>query len=194
MAAMQAARSMGGDGRCSCSPTLPTSCGSPPPSFTKSAHIAYMMVARAGDTEGSNGIYRTPGVPFGIAAGDFTHDGRTDLVLANPSFANISLFANSTPTGAVPLFPIFASLPTNYSTGSGAIGLAVADLNGDQRADVVVTNQGVGTMTVMHGNAAGGFGFPSTYAVAPRLGRWRSATSTASMAPISPSPTPRARA
>src|SRR5262249_55131265 len=42
MAAMEAARSMGGDGRCSCNPNAPDSCGSPPPNFTKSAHIGFM--------------------------------------------------------------------------------------------------------------------------------------------------------
>jgi Family of unknown function (DUF1028)/Invasin, domain 3 len=52
MAAMQAARAMGGDGRCSCAPFNPTGCGSPPASFTKSAHIGYMVVARPGDVDG----------------------------------------------------------------------------------------------------------------------------------------------
>src|SRR5690606_11767532 len=33
MAAMTAAARMGGDGRCSCSPIQPTSCGAPPASF-----------------------------------------------------------------------------------------------------------------------------------------------------------------
>ena len=52
MAAMEAARKMGGDGRCSCDPRNPTRCGSPPEEFEKSAHIAYMIVARLGDTDG----------------------------------------------------------------------------------------------------------------------------------------------
>jgi hypothetical protein len=51
MAAMEAARAMGGDGRCSCSPTAPTSCGSPPPSFDKAADIGFFVVARYGDTD-----------------------------------------------------------------------------------------------------------------------------------------------
>ena len=50
MAAMEAARAMGGDGRCSCPGTI-TGCGSPPPSFTKSAHVGYMVVARFGDPD-----------------------------------------------------------------------------------------------------------------------------------------------
>lgn len=52
MAAMQAARLFGGDGRCSCNPNLPTQCGAPPPSFAKSAHIGYLLVARSGDVDG----------------------------------------------------------------------------------------------------------------------------------------------
>lgn len=51
MAGMEAARTMGGDGRCSCSPNNPTSCGCPPPTFTKSGHIGGMVVARLGDTD-----------------------------------------------------------------------------------------------------------------------------------------------
>jgi uncharacterized Ntn-hydrolase superfamily protein len=51
MAAMQAARLMGGDGRCSCAGPLPTSCGAPPPSFTKSAHIGLMIWSRPSDVD-----------------------------------------------------------------------------------------------------------------------------------------------
>jgi hypothetical protein len=66
MAAMEAARAMGGDGRCSCSPTAPTSCGAPPVSgFTKSAHCAFVGVARIGDPLGLCNS------TVGCAAGDY---------------------------------------------------------------------------------------------------------------------------
>ena len=65
MAAMEAARALGGDGRCSCSPTAPTSCGAPPPAFTKTAHIGFIVIARHGDVEGvCNG-------PLGCANGSY---------------------------------------------------------------------------------------------------------------------------
>jgi hypothetical protein len=51
LAAMEAARSWGGDGRCSCSITSATSCGAPPPGFTKSAHCGFVIVARMGDVD-----------------------------------------------------------------------------------------------------------------------------------------------
>lgn len=68
MAAMQAAASMGGDGRCSCNASAPTSCGSPPPSFTKSAHIGLMVVSRPGD------IDNPCNANFGCGAGNYWLD------------------------------------------------------------------------------------------------------------------------
>lgn len=49
MAAMVAARQFGGDGRCSCDFSNADSCGSPPASFEKSAHVGFVVVARIGD-------------------------------------------------------------------------------------------------------------------------------------------------
>ncbi len=52
MAAMEAARAMGGDGRCSCSFLNPEFCGVPPIDFDKAAHIGFMIVTRGGDIDG----------------------------------------------------------------------------------------------------------------------------------------------
>jgi len=49
MAAMVAARELGGDGRCSCDFGRPDRCGAPPASFEKSAHVGFVVVARIGD-------------------------------------------------------------------------------------------------------------------------------------------------
>jgi hypothetical protein len=68
MAGMEAARLMGGDGRCSCSPNDPDGCGSPPPSFTKTAHVGFFIIARAGDADGPCGS------GTGCAAGDYFID------------------------------------------------------------------------------------------------------------------------
>jgi hypothetical protein len=51
-AAMEAARALGGDGRCSCDQQFPASCGPMPPGFTKSAHTGFFLIARPGDTDG----------------------------------------------------------------------------------------------------------------------------------------------
>ncbi len=52
MAAMEAAMSMGGDGRCSCDVRFPDSCGTPPPNFSQTATIGYIVIARPGDSTG----------------------------------------------------------------------------------------------------------------------------------------------
>jgi hypothetical protein len=49
LAAMQAARDMGGDGRCSCDFSDPIGCGAPPDDFDKSAHVGFLLVTRVGD-------------------------------------------------------------------------------------------------------------------------------------------------
>ena len=52
MAAMEKARALGGDGRCSCPGMAPTACGVPPHGFTKSAHVATILLGRIGDVDG----------------------------------------------------------------------------------------------------------------------------------------------
>ncbi|MFH0947306.1 MAG: DUF1028 domain-containing protein, partial [Planctomycetota bacterium] len=63
MNAMEGARSMGGDGRCSCDDSQPTSCGSPPDNFLKSAHVGFIILARNGDLDGE--CLRTVGCASG---------------------------------------------------------------------------------------------------------------------------------
>jgi len=53
MAGMEAARALGGDGRCSCLTGPPSSCGAPPPGFTKSAHVSFLIGSRMGDVDGT---------------------------------------------------------------------------------------------------------------------------------------------
>lgn len=75
MAAMEAARVMGGDGRCSCDFSHPTQCGSPPPHFTYSSFTTFIAIARAGDTDGPCGV------DTGCAAGGYYLDLK---VISNP--------------------------------------------------------------------------------------------------------------
>lgn len=51
IAAMEAAKATGGDGRCSCDPRNADRCGCPVPTFTKSAHTAFMVITRRGDID-----------------------------------------------------------------------------------------------------------------------------------------------
>ena len=76
MAGMEAAYSMGGDGRCSCNWLAPEWCGAPPDSFEKSAHIGFMIVTRGGDADG------TCNADDGCANGDYYMDFNVPYQLA----------------------------------------------------------------------------------------------------------------
>ena len=47
--------------------------------------------------------------------------------------------------------------PVNYPTGLQPIAVAVGDFNRDGRLDLAVPNSGDGTVSILLGNAAGGF-------------------------------------
>jgi uncharacterized protein (DUF2141 family) len=104
-----------------------------------------------------NAVAVSPGTKnFGsVAIGDLTGDGKPDLALTD--------FGNSLGgTGAgttVSVLPgngngTFGS-PTTLTTGTNPSSVAIGDLNGDGRLDLVVANAGSNTVSVFLGNGAG---------------------------------------
>jgi hypothetical protein len=53
---------------------------------------------------------------------------------------------------------------TDYKVGNGASAVVIADLNGDGKPDLAVTNNTDGTVSVLLGTGGGAFGAPVTYA------------------------------
>lgn len=132
MAGMEAARSMGGDGRCSCNVSRPDSCGSPPPDFTKAAHIAYMLIARAGDVWNCRAAYRTQNGASDILLLDGDGDGKPDFY-AGATGAPSGLLTMRNISGP---FGRFAD-PAFSPAGGAVRALAAGDLDGDGRTDLV---------------------------------------------------------
>lgn len=153
MAAMEAAASMGGDGRCSCSAGDPEGCGSPPPSFDKSAHVGYMLVARPGDFSAANGVYGMGDDPGAITVVDLDRDGRFDVVAAEQFTGTVHLFRNITPPGGR-----FTMLePTGTLEGPNQpAAMLTADVTGDQIDDVLLLSQEGDTVRVYQGDGIGG--------------------------------------
>jgi hypothetical protein len=89
------------------------------------------------------------------AIGDLNGDGRPDIVVANSTDNNLSVLLNTTPNGATA-----ASFVAQQTFGAlnGPAQVALADLNGDGRPDLIVSNYGAGSTTVtvfMNTTAAG---------------------------------------
>jgi len=153
MAGMEAARSMGGDGRCSCNPANPDGCGSPPSNFEKSAHIAYMLIGRRGDIDGSNANYRTSGSPPNIISADFDADNRVDVVALAGSNPTLAFFRNTSTTGGLPrLAP-----PVNTQLGGSLRDAAAIDFDLDGKMDLVAVEGDGSRFVPLRGRGDGSF-------------------------------------
>jgi hypothetical protein len=96
--------------------------------------------------------------PRSVAVADFNGDGKFDLVVANDGSGTVSMLLNTTAPGATTLS--FANQQT-FTTGNGPISVAVADVNGDGRPDLVVANLGSNTVSVLLNTTVPGATSPS---------------------------------
>ena len=76
-------------------------------------------------------------IPVSVAVADLNGDGAPDLVVANYWDDTVSVLVNTTAPGSTT--PTFAS-QTTFAVGSYPASVAVADLNGDGKPDIVVAN------------------------------------------------------
>ncbi len=96
-----------------------------------------------------------------IYAADLNADGKMDIVAANGTDFNISVFLTNA-TGFAPR--------VEYGTGPGTNvqSLTVADVDGDGKLDVITANNNAsGTISVLRGNGDGTFNPYTQYAVDP---------------------------
>jgi len=90
--------------------------------------------------------FATGVTPEGVASGDIDGDGKLDLVVANYTDNSVSVLLNTTSGGAA--MPTFAAQQT-FTVGLHPFSLSIADINGDGRADVLVTNLSDSTVSVL---------------------------------------------
>lgn len=161
MAAMQAAQVAGGDGRCSCSNAMPTGCGSPPPGPFKSAHVGYMLGARADDIDRVRGFYPITNLAGGMTIADLNHDSMPDVIIGDASIDEISIFMNSAYTGD-PLSHVI-KLDVRTVGASQTTAMSTADFDNDGYDDIAITLASPPTLAIMLGQASGELGEPITH-------------------------------
>jgi hypothetical protein len=88
--------------------------------------------------------------PVAIVAGDFNHDGKTDVGVVNQSENNFSIYLNGHFTGPGG----FISLKGSFGTGNSPDCVAVGDFNGDGNPDFVVGSRD-GRLAIILGRSDG---------------------------------------
>jgi hypothetical protein len=89
--------------------------------------------------------------PASLAIADVNHDGKLDIIVANASDETISILLGDgkghfAPAGGSPL-----------ACGKAPNDIAVADMNGDGNADLVIANTGTPYLTILLGGGKGDF-------------------------------------
>jgi hypothetical protein len=75
--------------------------------------------------------------PYDVATGDLDGDGKPDMVVGNNGSNVISIYRNTSTPGTV-----FFGSKIDLPVGTNTYGVAIGDLNGDNKPDLAVTTQG----------------------------------------------------
>ncbi len=81
--------------------------------------------------------------PSGCSLTDFDGDGKLDLALVNRTSGTLAFYKNTSTIGTISSAPV-----VTYATNNSPTGLITADIDGDLKSEVLITNAGVTNMSV----------------------------------------------
>ncbi len=96
--------------------------------------------------------FGTGAFTYGVAIGDLDGDGKPDLAVANYGANTISVLRNTSTGGNVS----FATKMDFSTGGTHPMGVAIGDLDGDSKPDLIVTNYDSNTVAVLQNTSTSG--------------------------------------
>jgi hypothetical protein len=92
--------------------------------------------------------------PMGLVCGDFDGDGKIDLAIANYAVNNLSIYRNISSPGSITTGSL-ASVAI-FTTGVAPQTIAIGDMDGDGKPDIITANSGGGTISIHRNTSTSG--------------------------------------
>jgi gliding motility-associated-like protein len=106
--------------------------------------------------------FTTGTTPNSVAIGDIDGNGKSELAVINAGSASISVLRNTSTSGTIS----FAT-KVDFQTGSqNPVGVAIGDLDGDGKSDIVVANNSGNKISIFLNASSSGVAFTATSFVA----------------------------
>lgn len=92
--------------------------------------------------------------PYSVATGDADGDGKIDIVVTNQLSNTVSVFRNNSVTGSITSGSFDTRI--DFVTATNPVQVVLADIDGDGKTELVVTNKDASTISVFKNNATSG--------------------------------------
>jgi hypothetical protein len=111
--------------------------------------------------------------PICVTTADVNGDGKPDLICANNNYfpGTLTVFTNDGSGGFV--------IASSLNVGNGPCSVTAANINGDNKPDLICANAGDGTLTVLTNDGGGGFPHADTYGTGSGSGSYPQSVTTA---------------